>query len=178
MASICPFDERERADLEFAKNWVSSGCGIFRISKPAIPDPHLVAYFLLLDSENQKILLVDHKNAELWLPAGGHVEVDEHPTETVRRELFEELSLQAEFLLPDPFFLTVTKTVGKTAGHTDVSLWYLLKGHADVDYTLDLTEFDEARWFSSDTIPFERSDPQMRRCIEKLKHIGQLASSC
>jgi hypothetical protein len=30
-------------------------------------------------------------------PCWGHVEVDEHPKDTVRRELFEELSLQADF---------------------------------------------------------------------------------
>lgn len=174
ICSIVPFDKKEEEDLEFSKKWLDSGAGIFRIVKPATPDPHLVAYFLLLDPRKKKILLVDHKKAGLWLPAGGHVEADEHPKDTVRRELFEELSLQADFLLPDPFFLTVTKTVGKTAGHTDVSVWYLLKGCADIACTFDSEEFDQVQWFLPTDIPYERSDPHMHRCIEKLKTIRQL----
>ena len=120
---MVPFDKKEEEHLHFAKEWVNSGAGIFRLIKPATPDPHLVAYFLLLDPVHKKVLLVDHKKASLWLSAGGHVELDEHPEETVKREVFEELSIHADFLLHNPFFLTVTKTVGQTAGHTDVSLF-------------------------------------------------------
>jgi 8-oxo-dGTP pyrophosphatase MutT (NUDIX family) len=39
------------------------------------------------------VLLVDHKNARLWLPTGGHVEEGEDPRATVVRELKEELGL-------------------------------------------------------------------------------------
>ena len=45
---------------------------------------------------------------------------------TVKREAIEELGIEANFFLRDPLFLTITQTVGPTAGHTDVSLWYLL----------------------------------------------------
>lgn len=173
--SIVPFDKKEEEHLHFAKEWINSGAGIFRLIKPATPDPHLVAYFLLLDHIQKKILLVDHRKAGLWLPAGGHVELDEHPQETVKREVLEELFIQADFLFPNPFFLTVTKTVGQTAGHTDVSLWYLLKGHADRAYHFDKEEFNQIRWFSPSDIPYEFSDPHMQRCIEKLKAIHQLS---
>src|SRR4051812_41579927 len=81
----------ERGHLDFAQEWIASGASLFRVEKPAKPDPHLVAYFVLLDLATKKVLLVDHKNAELWLPAGGHVEPNEHPKETVRREIVEEL---------------------------------------------------------------------------------------
>ena len=171
---INPLDKKEEQHLQFAKKWIDSGVGIFRLEKPATPDPHLVAYFLLLDSMHKKILLVDHKKANLWLPAGGHVELNEHPRETVKREVLEELSIQADFLLYDPFFLTVTQTVGQTAGHTDVSIWYLLKGFAGTTYHFDQEEFNQVRWFSSTDVPYERSDPHMRRCIEKLKNFNQL----
>jgi len=49
----------------------------------------------------------------------------------------EELSLTAEFLHDAPVFLTVTQTVGSTAGHTDVSLWYVIKGDRNAAYEFD-----------------------------------------
>jgi 8-oxo-dGTP diphosphatase len=174
LAQLFPLIKKRRRHLQFAKEWVNSGAGIFRLIKPATPDSHLVAYFLLLDLVHKKVLLVDHKKAGLWLPAGGHVELDEHPEETVKREVFEELSIHADFLLHNPFFLTVTKTVGQTAGHTDVSLWYLLKGYANQAYRFDEEEFSQIRWFSPSDVPYEYSDPHMQRCIEKLKIINQL----
>lgn len=65
---------------------------------------------------------MDHKKAELWLPPGGHVESGENPRETVRGEVQEELGINTKFIFDDPIFLTLTKTVGTIARHTDVSL--------------------------------------------------------
>jgi 8-oxo-dGTP pyrophosphatase MutT (NUDIX family) len=49
---------------------------------------HLVSYVVLRDQYG-RILLVDHVNAGLWLPPGGHVEPDEDPEVTARREARE-----------------------------------------------------------------------------------------
>lgn len=171
---ITPCDELEKAQMADAKSWVASGCEIYRIEKPAIPDKHLVAYSALIDPENQKILLVNHKIADLWLAAGGHVEKDEPPKDTASRELEEELAVKPDFLLQEPFFLTVTKTTGQTVKHTDVSLWYLFKGDCKRPIEFDQREFHDAKWFAFDEIPYERSDPHMRRFIEKIKkHLAQ-----
>lgn len=45
--AISPFDKTEQEHITFTKNWIESGAEIFRTAKPATPDPHLVAYFLL-----------------------------------------------------------------------------------------------------------------------------------
>jgi 8-oxo-dGTP diphosphatase len=166
--SMLPFDSEEQKHLQSTQEWIASGKEIFRIAKPATPDPHLVAYFLLIDSLENQLLLVDHKKAGLWLPAGGHVELGEHPKATVEREIVEELGIQAGFLSGNPFFLTIAKTVGQTAGHTDISLWYILKGSRAAIYAFDTEEFSQVQWFSPDEIPYERSDPHLRRCIQKL----------
>jgi 8-oxo-dGTP pyrophosphatase MutT (NUDIX family) len=126
-----------------------------------------VSYFALLDDRRGKILLVDHKLARLWLPSGGHVEPDEDPHATVVRELSEELGLAAEFMQPDPMFITVTRTVGDGA-HIDVSLWYSLRGDSSRAIEFDRGEFHGVRWFGFDEIPFERSDPHMHRFVAKL----------
>lgn len=175
--SLSPFDEIEQEHISFTKRWVESGVEIFRTAKPATPDPHLVAYFLLIDSLKNQVLLVDHKKAGLWLPAGGHVEPNEHPRETVKREILEELGIKADFMMADPVFLTVTKTVGQSAGHTDISLWYILNGCSSVFYTFDPEEFVQICWFSSDKIPYNQSDPHMKRCIEKLNSLGILGNA-
>ena len=110
VASICPLDKLEREHQEDVLQWIDSGVELCRLEKPAVPPKHLVSYFILLDIENQKLLLVDHKKALLWLPAGGHVEPGEHPTDTAHRELEEELGVSLPLLQPDPLFLTVTET--------------------------------------------------------------------
>jgi 8-oxo-dGTP diphosphatase len=168
--AITPFDKQEEEHLQFTKDWIDSGAPLFRIAKPATPDPHLVTYFLLLDPLQKKVLLVDHKKAGLWLPSGGHVEMGEHPQETVQREVREELNVEADFLLHAPFFLTVSQK----AGHTDVSVWFLLKGQSHVDYCFDREEFHQIRWFSLKDIPYEQSDPHLQRSLEKLKGLKQL----
>ncbi len=168
ISNIIPHDALEQEHISNTLSWIESGEPIFRIQKPNVPNKHLVSYFVLFDEKTKKVLLVDHVKAQLWLPSGGHVEVDEDPKETVRRECVEELGVQAVFLSDEPIFLTSTITVGLTAGHTDVSLWYVLKGDSNSVYEFDKNEFNAVRWFGFDEVPYAKSDPHMRRFISKL----------
>lgn len=175
--SILPVDLLEKEHLEFVKTWIASGVEIFRIAKPDKPNIHLVSYFIVIDPDTNDFLLVDHKKAELWLPSGGHVEPNEHPRETVKREVQEELGIEAEFLFKNPLFLTVTKTVGNVAPHTDISLWYILKGNRKRSLKFDAEEFHQIQWFQSNEIPYDRTDPHMKRFVDKvLKKIITLNS--
>lgn len=169
VSDIIPFDSLEDRHIQETLQWIRSGEQIFRLKKPDIPPQHLVSYFLLLDEEAQKILLVDHKKAQLWLPSGGHVDEGEHPRQTVIRECGEELAIDADFWQEDPLFITITPTVGLTAGHTDVSLWYVLKGNHTQVYAFDEEEFHTVQWFAFDAIPYEKADPHLPRFMGKLK---------
>src|SRR5687768_3476439 len=91
VAAIATLDDLEAAHKQDVLDWIASGAPIFRIAKPDNPPKHLVSYFVLVDPEQSSILLVDHIKAQLWLPSGGHVEKDEDPVQTVRREAKEEL---------------------------------------------------------------------------------------
>ena len=177
VSSMSPLDELEQDHIRFVLDWIDSGREIFRIEKPATPDTHLVAYFVIASTEMDQVLLVDHKKAELWLPPGGHVDPGEDPKETVRREAKEELGIEAEFISDKPIFLTVTKTVGNVVEHTDVSLWYLLKGDPYRVMNPDLEEFNQIRWFAIDEIPFDISDPHMKRFIQKMLRLKQQTRS-
>lgn len=167
LLSIAPFDAIERDHIADALAWVESGAPICRTAKPATPPKHLVSYFALI--EDGHILLVDHRNARLWLPTGGHVDVGEHPRATVVRELKEELGIVATVAdVGPPRMVTVTDTVGLTAGHTDVSLWYVVAGDREKPLDYDTAEFSDASWFRFSDAPIDRSDPHLRRFLAKL----------
>lgn len=167
LLEIRPLDGTEKAHLEDAIAWVESGAPLFRTGKPATPPKHLVSYFAVVDEGN--ILLVDHKNAQLWLPSGGHVEPDEDPRVTVVRELKEELGLDVDLQdIGPPKMVTVTETVGLTSGHTDVSLWYVVQGDRSATIEFDEGEFNEVRWFPFSQAPVQRSDPHLGRFLAKI----------
>jgi len=170
--SIAAFDQLETDHVKDITSWIDSGADLFRIQKPDVPPKHLVSYFVLIDPSQKSMLLVDHIKAQLWLPSGGHVELNEDPRETVRRESLEELGQKAVFLNNEqPLFATVTKTVGLTAGHTDVSLWYILRGNIHDFINYDRREFNDVEWFTfdeileSDPVIF---DPHLQRFTKKL----------
>ena len=162
------WDALEEQHCTFVKDWILSGAELCRIEKPATPDTHLVSYFVIVDPATKRVLLIDHKKAGLWLPAGGHVEPGENLKEAVQREIQEELGIKADFLLEHSLFLTVTKTAGLTAGHTDVSLWYVLKYDSNHTLEFDREEFYSICWFDLDSIPHDRTDPHMKRFMAKL----------
>lgn len=167
---IDPVDNIETEHINDAVTWIESTDEIFRIQKPDTPPKHLVSYVVLMDLNAGKILLMDHINAELWLPCGGHVEPGEHPMNAALRELKEELDLDAKLIKDEPLFITVTQTVGKTAGHTDVSLWYAAEGNSADEVQFDDSEFKAARWFEFDEIlncDPGSFDPHMIRFVKK-----------
>lgn len=54
-----------------------------------------VAVFVV---QQQRVLLVHHRNLKQWLPVGGHVELDEDPETAALRETLEESGLEVELL--------------------------------------------------------------------------------
>jgi len=164
---IVPLDAVEAEHRADAIAWIASGADLCRVAKPAIPPKHLVSYFAVVDDKG--MLLVDHKNAQLWLPSGGHVEPGEHPRETVARELLEELGFNASHEIGPPLMITSTETVGLVAGHTDVSLWYVVRAERGQALRCDEDEFNGVRWFDFCEIPFARADPHLPRFVQKLR---------
>ena len=175
--SIRPFDDLETLHIQDASNWIRSTTeSIYRISKPDNPPKHLVSYFVPVDEARRSLLLIDHVKSGLWLPAGGHVEIDENPAVTVAREAQEELGLDAKFsaLTGDqPLMITVTQTVNGNI-HTDVSLWYVLTGDSRVDLDFDRREMKGYKWFTFDEIlktNIDTLDPHMHRFVNKLQQM-------
>ena len=59
----------------------------------------VVSVFIVRDN---KVFLVYHKQYDEWLPIGGHIELDEVPDETLRREIREECGLKVRILASAP----------------------------------------------------------------------------
>ena len=174
VSSIDPADDLALEHSRRALAWLDATDDIFRRVKPDIPSPHLVSYFLLVDREAGSVLLCDHRLSGLWLPTGGHVEPDEHPAETVRREVVEELGVTAQ---PDamtgdrPFFLTMTETRGDLGRHVDVSLWFALAGRVGQPLRPDPREFVQVRWWTCAELrdaDLARFEPHLLRALDAL----------
>jgi 8-oxo-dGTP pyrophosphatase MutT (NUDIX family) len=115
--ALVPLDEREAAHRADTLAWLRRTDDVYRRVKPATPEKRLVSHVVPVDPVDGAVLLVDHVDAGLWLPPGGHAEPDEHPAATAARETREELGVAAGADLESaPVFLTVTRTVGRTAG--------------------------------------------------------------
>ncbi|WP_433590787.1 NUDIX domain-containing protein [Nocardia sp. CA-145437] len=170
VGNLSPFDDLERRHIATTLNWLGSTDDIFRRAKPATPSPHLVAYVVLVDPGKRGVYLGLHRMAGLHLPMGGHVEPQEHPLDAARREAGEELGIEPVFDVvgEHPLFLTRTTTVGLTAGHVDVSLWFVIRGDRARTYALDPGEFEGARWWDLDPDRLPATDPHLPRFIRKL----------
>ena len=85
------------------------------------------------------------------------------------REVCEELGFAPTHEIAAPLMVTCTTTVGLTAGHTDVSLWYVVNASKELAMTYDAQEFDGIKWFHHSELPFARSDPHLERSVRKLR---------
>lgn len=171
VTAIEPLDPLERQHIDRTLAWLASTDDIFRRVKPATPPQHLVSYVVLVDPDEHGIFLGRHRLAGLHLPMGGHVEPGEHPRTAATREAAEELGVDAEFTVVGdrPLFLTVTQTVGKDLPHTDVSLWYVIRGSRNREYFLDPMEFDGGDWWDIARRGTPESDPHLGRFLTKLR---------
>lgn len=172
VACINPFDDLELEHQQDVLGWIDSDAPIFRISKPDNPRKHLVSYFVLFDEATNRIMLIDHIKSNSWLPPGGHIDPDEDPRNTAIREAKEELGIDASFDTKfgnNPLFVTVTVTKGCNF-HTDVSLWYVIRGNSKQELEFDTNEIRGYKWLSPEEIlamDIGRLDPHMHRFIQK-----------
>jgi 8-oxo-dGTP pyrophosphatase MutT (NUDIX family) len=169
VAALSPFDALEAGHITGTLRWLESTDDVFRRAKPATPPRHLVSYAAVLDPHTFDVLLVDHLNARLFLPPGGHVEPEEHPAAAARRECREELGIDSPIALGagNPTFLTVTTTIGRD---TDVSLWFIIEGSRDMQLTIDEVEFRGVRWWSLPEVTSadgKAFDPHFQRFMRK-----------
>ena len=136
---------------------------------------------------HNKVLLHMHKSLNIWLPPGGHIELDEDPNEAAIREAKEETGLDIELIgesreyktnpyhardLVVPRFLN-RHLIDKTSGHEHVDMVFFArapKGEAKHEVA-----GAEVRWFTKDDI--ERNGEGIVEDVQAhaLKALAELA---
>ena len=122
---------------------------------------HFVSSGFIFD--NDKILLIKHKNSDCWIYPGGHIEPDEKPEDTIIRETYEETGYPVKIIdcgkykyndrkaysMPMPICILNEKIYDKEVFHEHIDFVFIgildnsrekVKGEVDITY----------RWFSFD----------------------------
>ena len=109
-----------------------------------------------------KVLLHKHKKYNIWLPPGGHIELDEDPVQAAKREVLEETGLRVKLvgeserqwadqsveLLPPRFVNRHFTEAGKSHEHVD----FIYLATTDDDAVTPEDEGGEMRWLSQEDI--------------------------
>ena len=114
-------------------------------------DDHFCSFFLPLDLKTKSVYLGHHIKAGDWIPPGGHIDPNEIPIETVKREFVEELQYKLKKEKVQLFDLTI-KDLSDNPKHTcklHYDFWYLVYLNK-TDFIFDKSEFYQAKWL---TIP-------------------------
>jgi len=122
------------------------------ITKDENPENHFCVYFAAFDPKEKMVFIGHHKKSGLWLFNGGHMDRDETPLQSLRREVGEEWGKNVEIKnIPAPSLLTITeienRPVQACRRHYDV--WFFMpavKDHFEPDEKLLATEFYQNGW--------------------------------
>lgn len=134
---------------------------------------HFTATAFIIDSQKRTLLLW-HKRLGRWMPPGGHVEEDETPEETARRECKEETGLDVEIVSDtQPDLFRENREEGKMLGkpfafllenipasvernepaHQHMDFLYVAKPIDEKQVVkLEVCEGREIRWFTREEI--------------------------
>jgi 8-oxo-dGTP pyrophosphatase MutT (NUDIX family) len=127
----------------------------------------------VIDSQS-RVLLLWHKKLQRWMPPGGHIDPNELPEETARRECKEETGLDVEIIgdaqpelfedasaegrmlkKPIAFMLEEIPALedrGQPA-HQHMDFLYLARPLDEAQaFDLDRKEADDMRWFTAEEV--------------------------
>ena len=119
-----------------------------------LPKDFVVTAFIV---KGEEVLLVMHKKLGMWLPIGGHIELNEDLEEALEREIEEEAGVKVDVIaerrvdcelegvrsLPIPAQVQVEFIDEK---HEHIDLIYFAK-YLEGEEKLADSEHDEIRWF-------------------------------
>ncbi len=137
-----------------------------------------VAVFVVWEG---KVLLHHHRKLGMWLPPGGHIEVDELPDEAALREVWEETGVRVELVgerredITDPVQLhrpagVQLENIGPNHQHIDLIYFAKAAGPAEIR---DEFVGDQVGWYGPEDWEGMRVNAEVRGwCERALEALG------
>jgi ADP-ribose pyrophosphatase YjhB (NUDIX family) len=149
--------------------------------------------------DDEKVLLIYHKKHNKWLPPGGHLDLNELPSEGAIREVFEETGYHVELCFqeniwiktsnassfPRPYMCLLEEVPERPdhPAHQHMDFIYLAKLNGG-ECKANLDEVADMRWFSLDEIEsliseidiFEETKQTVRKILNN--EYDTIHSSC
>lgn len=142
-----------------------------KLTEAENPRSHLIAYFVPFNHKTKEVFIVRHKDAELWLSPGGHINQGETLVNFLNREIEEELGVSSYYKqAPAPFLLTLTeidKQNDVSKEHFDI--WFLMETEG-ANFKPDNEEFHSASWMEIEEALGLVTDPANRSALLLLKN--------
>ena len=134
----------------------------------------VVAGYLI---DKNKVLLVNHKKRDLWLPPGGHIKKNETPDDALKREFMEELNLNIDVVkeigdslcadikkeLAVPFYVNLHKV----GDHDQCCLYYLCMSRNINTIKIRKSEIKSFKWFQAKDLSKKIIQADVRRIAKK-----------
>ena len=145
-----------------------------------------------------KVLLIHHKNMDVWIPPGGHIDENETPDDALIREFREEMNLDVQILnrneispsgnivrqLAVPFYVNVHRISGVKGmeEHDHCCIYYLCAAEHLEGMRPDRSEVKDYAWFSPEEldqphIPADTRNIALKafKIYDRIKKRGQAA---
>lgn len=119
---------------------------------------HFCASVFIINPITKKILLVYHKKFNKWVQPGGHIEENETPEETAKREVYEETGLKIELLgerfpREDDFIRPLAIQCNRNLqGDMHIDITYVAVPINNTNAVLNDEESTDIGWFSREEL--------------------------
>ncbi|MBI4136673.1 NUDIX domain-containing protein [Candidatus Roizmanbacteria bacterium] len=112
------------------------------------PDDHFSTFFIPFVQKTKYVFMGDHIKSGVWLVPGGHIDRDEHPVDTIIREIKEELDTAVTEKDIEFFDITITNINSSYPCKRHYDLWYLYRLRERVNFNYTKEEFKVAKWMN------------------------------
>lgn len=130
---------------------------------------------------NNKVLLIHHKYFNKWLPPGGHIDLNEIPTEAAIREVKEETGLDVELLGDEmdegtasiQIHPKIIQLENIKPGHQHIDLVYFAKPKDKLQKVIfNEHETNDIKWFTAEEL--QKVQPLIRKqALQALKELKE-----
>ncbi|MBI4973964.1 NUDIX domain-containing protein [Candidatus Roizmanbacteria bacterium] len=132
---------------------------------------HFCCFLVPLYLPAKSIFLVHHIKAKSWIPPGGHIDPDETPESTVKREFQEELDYSLTDEKVSLFDVSIARIEDSRTCVIHYDLWYTILCKEETRFIIEKKEFHDAGWFPIDEAIKKVSFERIRTVLNKIKKL-------